>query len=198
MLYVTFHSLESNGYGISVAVLLLAIFQFLRTSEQPRPPHARALSAFPLILILFLVALSLVLAPVGFALLYERDDRRSNYVGEKLLLASFWVRSVSGYCIQYKFSSSFCSSGTCDWVSVAGTGRHTGGLVHFPDRLYALWSYHKSRSSVKAGEEPLSQHTWRTAQRAPTSGLRSVLRHRSLSVLDGRQLVRFYIFPGAS
>lgn len=95
VLYVTFQSLESIGYGISVAVLFLAIFQFLRTSEQPRPPHARALSAFPLVLIPFMVALSVVLAPVGFALLYERDDPRSNYVGEKLLLASFWVRSIT-------------------------------------------------------------------------------------------------------
>ena len=58
--------------------------------------------------------------------------------------------------------------------------------------LYALWSYHKSMSAVKAGEEPLAQHTWRTAQPAPTSGLRSVLQYRSLSVLDGRLLVRFY------
>lgn len=64
--------------------------------------------------------------------------------------------------------------------------------------LNALWSFHKSRSTVKAGEEPLAEHAWQTSQPAPTSGLRSVLQHRSLSVLDGRLLVRLARFLGTA
>ena len=91
VLYVTAESLENVGYGISVAVLYLAIFQFLRTSEQPRPPHAKALSALPIALVVPTAALSVVLAPMGYAYLYERDDAGSNAAGKRLLYASYWV-----------------------------------------------------------------------------------------------------------
>ena len=91
--YVTAQSLESLGYGISVAVLYLAVLQFLKTSEQPRPPHAKKLSLVPVVLIPLTMVLSVVVAPVGFALMYERDDPQSNLVGLRLLYASFWVRT---------------------------------------------------------------------------------------------------------
>ena len=91
VLYVTSESLETVGYGISVAVLYLAIFQFLRTSEQPRPPHAKALSALPIALVVPTAALSVVVAPMGYAYLYERDDTGSNAAGKRLLYASYWV-----------------------------------------------------------------------------------------------------------
>ena len=94
VLYVTSESLENVGYGISVAVLYLAIFQFLRTSEQPRLPKAKALSALPLALVVPTAAFSVVLAPLGYAYLYERDDAGSNSAGLRVLLASYWVRTA--------------------------------------------------------------------------------------------------------
>ena len=93
VLYVAAQSLENVGYGISVAVLYLAIFQFLRTGEQPRLPHAKALSALPIALVVPTAAFSVVLAPIGYAYMYERDDAASNSVGLKLLYASYWVRA---------------------------------------------------------------------------------------------------------
>ena len=92
--YVTAESLENVGYGISVAVLYLAIFQFLRTSEHPRLPHAKALSALPIALVVPTAAFSVVLAPLGYAYLYERNDAGSNAAGTKILYASYWVRTA--------------------------------------------------------------------------------------------------------
>lgn len=110
VLYVTSESLENVGYGISVAVLYLAIFQFLRTSEQPRPPHAKALSALPIALVVPTAALSVVLAPMGYAYLYERDDAGSNAAGMRLLYASYWV------CTARPKSDEAYLSNTCTFI----------------------------------------------------------------------------------
>ena len=89
--------------ALSVAVLYLAIFQFLRTSEQPRPPHAKALSALPIALVVPTAALSVVLAPIGYAYLYERDDAGSNTAGKRLLYASYWVCTARPKSIEASF-----------------------------------------------------------------------------------------------
>ena len=49
--------------------------------------------------------------------------------------------------------------------------------------LHALWSYAASRAPVRAGER-------RLLSRTSAEGARSVVQHRSASVLDGRLLVR--------
>ena len=49
--------------------------------------------------------------------------------------------------------------------------------------LHALWSYASSQAPVRAGERRLLSNT-------SAGGVRSVVQHRSASVLDGRLLVR--------